>query len=412
MSTSVPTAPGQAGPRNGLLNRLYHGETEFRFVPRARRWFAISGAVILIGLLGFAGRGGLNLGIDFTGGSQWEVPAGEVTVSDAEDAIEGLGFAEVSVQEVGDALRVQTPPLEGSDAERTEASNEVIDTLSGLTGAERTEVAVNEVGPSWGQEISEKALRALVFFLIAIVIYITVRFELRMALAIVGGLVHDLIVVVGVYAVLQLPVTPATVVAILTILGFSIYDGIVVFDRVDENTRLLSSGSRMTYSEMVDLSLNQVLMRSLNTQITAIIPILSVLVVGSLVLGQTTLQEFGLALFLGQLTGAYSSIFIASPLLAMLKEREPRYRALRQRLSEGTGSGRSSRSASSVSSVAPGTNDDGRSDDETPEGEVAAPVAPARPKGPVPPRPRPQAQGLTPATRTHPPRPRKQRKKR
>lgn len=415
MSTTVPTAPGQAGPRNGLLNRLYHGETEFRFVPRARRWFAISGVVILIGLLGFAGRGGLNLGIDFTGGSQWEVPAGEVTVSDAEDAVGGLGFAEVNVQEVGDALRVQTPPLEGSDAERTEASNEVIATLAELTDAERTEVAVNEVGPSWGQEISEKALRALVFFLIAIVIYITVRFELRMALAIVGGLVHDLIVVVGVYAVLQLPVTPATVVAILTILGFSIYDGIVVFDRVDENTRLLSSGSRMTYSEMVDLSLNQVLMRSLNTQITAIIPILSVLVVGSLVLGQTTLQEFGLALFLGQLTGAYSSIFIASPLLAMLKEREPRYRALRQRLSEGTGSGRSSPSASSAStasSASPVADDGGRSDDETPEGEVAAPVAPARPKGPVPPRPRPQAQGLTPATRTHPPRPRKPRKKR
>ena len=155
-----------------------------------------------------------------------------------------------------------------------------------------------------------------------------------MAIGTLAALVHDLLVVIGAYALLQLPVTPATVIAILTILGFSIYDGIVVFDRVDENTRLLSAGARMTYTEMANLSLNQVLMRSLNTQITALLPIISLLIVGSLVLGATTLQEFGLALFLGQLSGAYSSIFIASPVLALLKEREPRYRALRKRLEE------------------------------------------------------------------------------
>ena len=240
------------------------------------------------------------------------------------------------------------------------------------------------------------------FFLIAILIYITIRFEFRMAVATIGALLHDILVVVGVYAILQLPVTPATVVAFLTIMGFSIYDGIVVFDRVDENTRLLSSGAKMTYSDMVNVSLNQVLMRSLNTQITALIPILSVLLVGSLALGQASLQEFGLALFIGQLSGAYSSIFIASPLLAILKEREPRYRALRQRLVERGG-------------PAAGGHDRRRRSPPTgpsPTPAAAAEVgagpraggASATPKGAVPARPS--------GTRTHPPRPRKKGKKR
>jgi preprotein translocase subunit SecF len=153
-----------------------------------------------------------------------------------------------------------------------------------------------------------------------------------MAMATLAALVHDLLIVVGIYAIFQFPVTPATVIALLTILGFSIYDGIVVFDRVDENTKLLGRKSKMTYSEMANLSLNQVLMRSLNTSITALLPIATVLVLGSFVLGATTLEEFGLALFLGLLSGAYSSIFIATPLLAILKEREPRYRELRARL--------------------------------------------------------------------------------
>lgn len=377
---------GRRGPRNGLLRRLYNGETDYTFVPRWRLWFGLSGAYILIGLALLGINGGLNLGIDFTGGNQWEVPAGDATVSEVEDAISGLGFDEVEVQEVGDDLRVQTETVEGSDTERQERGAEVVDTLVELTGAEQNEVVVNEVGPSWGEEISRKALQALVVFLVAIVIYITIRFEFRMALATLGALLHDIFVVIGTYAALQLPVTPATVVAILTILGFSIYDGIVVFDRVDENTRLLTASSRMTYSTMVDRSLNEVLMRSLNTQITAIIPILSVLLVGSLALGASTLQEFGLALFIGQLSGAYSSIFIASPLLALLKEREPRYRALRERLAtRSSGAAADALAADADVSLA-----------KTPAGAApAAPTAPkatattpARPKGTPPPRPR------------------------
>jgi preprotein translocase subunit SecF len=325
-----------SAPKRSIFTRLYHGETEVDFVGRWKLWFAISAALILLGLAAFFVRGGLNLGIDFTGGNVWQVPANGQSVSDVEDALAGLGINDTKVQTVGDDLRVQTSSFEGTQAEQQEREQEVVGVLADLSGTTETQVEQdqNTVGPTWGEEISEKAIRALVIFLVAIAIYITLRFELKMALGTLAALIHDLLVVIGAYAILQLPVTPATVIAILTILGFSIYDGIVVFDRVDENTRLLSAGARMTYTEMTNLSLNQVLMRSLNTQITALLPILSVLIVGSLILGATTLQEFGLALFLGQLSGAYSSIFIASPVLALLKEREPRYQALRKRLAE------------------------------------------------------------------------------
>jgi preprotein translocase subunit SecF len=331
------TADGQApAKKRSIWSRLYHGETEFDFIGRWKLWFAISGTVILLGLGSLAVRG-LNLGIDFTGGNVWQVPSNGHSVKDVQSALSDLGITDTKIQTVGSSdLRVQTPSFEGSEAEQNRREQQVVSKLAEISGRSEARVTQdqNTVGPTWGHEISQKAVRALVIFLIAITIYITLRFELKMAVATLAALIHDLLFVIGAYALLQLPVTPATVIAILTILGFSIYDGIVVFDRVDENTRLLSAGARMTYTEMTNLSLNQVLMRSLNTQITALLPIISVLIVGSWVLGATTLQEFGLALFLGQLSGAYSSIFIASPSLALLKEREPRYQALRKRLEE------------------------------------------------------------------------------
>jgi preprotein translocase subunit SecF len=322
--------------KRSIWTRLYHGETEYDFIGKWKLWFAISGVFILIGMGAFVAHGGLNLGIDFTGGNVWQIPSNDTSVSDVEDALAGIGINDTKVQTVGGDLRIQTPYFEGTAAQRDEREQQVVTTLADLSGSTKAQVEAdqNTVGPTWGKEISSKAIRALIIFFVLISIYITLRFELKMAIGTLAALVHDLLVVVGAYAILQLPVTPATVIAILTILGFSIYDGIVVFDRVDENTRLLSAGARMTYTEMTNLSLNQVLMRSLNTQITALLPIISVLVVGSLILGATTLQEFGLALFLGQLSGAYSSIFIASPVLALLKEREPRYVALRKRLEE------------------------------------------------------------------------------
>jgi preprotein translocase subunit SecF len=330
--TGIITDPSPA-KRHSLWRRLYHGETEFDFIGRWKLWFGISGAIILIGMVALVGRG-LNLGIDFTGGNVWQVPAHSATVADATKTMQDLGFNDLKIQTVGKDLRVQAETITGSEAKRQQRNQQVITGLAKLTGVDENEVVVNQVGPSWGREISSKAIRALVIFLIAIGIYITVRFELKMALGTLAALFHDLLIVISVYAILQLPVTPATVIAILTILGFSIYDGIVVFDRVDENARLLSGAGTMTYTDMVNLSLNQVLMRSLNTQVTALLPIGAVLVIGSLLLGASTLEDFGLALFVGQLSGAYSSIFIASPALALLKEQEPRYKTLRKRLEE------------------------------------------------------------------------------
>jgi preprotein translocase subunit SecF len=434
-STDQPeiATPQPALAGDSVWTRLYHGETNVNIVGRWRLWFALSAAIISVGLVSLGLRG-VNLGIDFTGGTVWEVPAGDATPGDVERAVVGLGYDNVKVQELttstGDGtqrvLRVQAAAsaspaaatndridaaaasfdelasategdsrsqvenvaaafssvsgpfaeevpdelealqeelevtlasLDDADdptavvadatevmggqvealialqvAEREAVSRAVSDELAAQTGSDISEVTVDTVGPSWGKQVSEKARTALVVFLIAIALYITLRFELRMAIATLVALLHDLLVVVGVYSLFQFPVTPATVIAILTILGFSIYDGIVVFDRIDENTKLLGRKTKLGYAEMANLSVNQMLMRSLNTSITAVLPVLAVLVVGSLALGATTLQEFGLALLVGVVAGTYSSIFIATPLLALLKEREPQYRQLRARL--------------------------------------------------------------------------------
>jgi preprotein translocase subunit SecF len=315
-------------PAHGLAGRLYHGETAFDFVARRRQWFALSGAVILIGMLALGIRG-LNFGIDFKGGTSWELPAKGVSVSAARSAVAGAGIKAATVQTLkgtnGTDIRVEAKVQPADQAKVTDA-------LAKLTHATTNDVAVNSVGPTWGHEITHKAEVALVAFFIAVGLFITLRFQAKMAFAALVAVVHDILVTVGVYALFGFDVTPNTVIALLTILGYSLYDTVVVFDKVDENTRGLAASGRMTYSDTVNLSMNQVLMRSINTSLVAILPILSVLIIGDVFLGATTLKEFGLALFVGLLTGAYSSIFIAAPILAGLKEREPRYATIRQRL--------------------------------------------------------------------------------
>jgi preprotein translocase subunit SecF len=357
--------------KRSIFTRLYHGETNIDFVGQFRRWIIISGVIIAIGLISLWQRG-LNLGIDFEGGSVWEVPAGDVSVTDAREAMLDAGLDGVTVQTLtadGEVrLRVEAEPLED-----TAATKDISTQLAELTGSDIDDVSLTSVGPSWGEEISRKAIRALVIFLIVITIYITLRFELRMAIPTLVALVHDVLFTLGVYSLTGFEVTPATVIAILTILGFSIYDGIVVFDKVDENTKLVGTTKGMTYSDMVNLSLNQVLMRSLNTSITAVIPVVSLLVLGSGILGATTLQEFGLALLIGLFAGAYSSIFIASPLLAVLKEREPRYAEIKRR---------AALRGSPTPSEVPATDD---VDADSPPLVGAAPGLSGRP---IPPRPR------------------------
>ena len=331
MTATVNTPPNT----HGLAARLYHGETAFDFVGRRNRWFAMSLAIIILGLV-FLGVRGLNFGIDFKGGTNWEVPAKGITVAQARTAAGSVGALNANVQTVkgstGTNIRVQANVKPGDVTRVSHA-------LATLAHTNDDAVSVNSVGPTWGRDISQKAIRALIAFFAAVFTFIAFRFQWKMALAAIVAVIHDILITVGVYAIFGFDVTPATVIAILTILGYSLYDTVVVFDKVDENTRGLAASGRMTYSDTVNLSMNQVLMRSLNTSLVAILPIASVLVVGDLFLGATTLKEFGLALFVGLITGAYSSIFVAAPILAILKEREPRYASIRARLEQRGGAG-------------------------------------------------------------------------
>ncbi|MPY93275.1 MAG: protein translocase subunit SecF [Acidimicrobiia bacterium] len=316
----------------GTLRQLFRNETNYNFVRAWRYGLVLSGVAIVLSLLSFGLRG-LERGIDFVGGTAWEVPTSELSVGDTRDVLRSFGLESAKIQVVGGNLvRVQGP------TSTTEEVEEVRQALAAAAGEPADQVAVTQVGPSWGEEISNKAIRALVFFFIAIAIYITWALrDWRMAFGALVAVVHDIIISVGVYSVLQLEVTPATLIAFLTILGFSLYDTVVVFDKLRENAAKTALIGRMTYSELSSLSMNQVLMRSLNTSITAILPVLSILVVGSFILGATTLEEFGVALLVGLLVGAYSSIFVATPIVVWLKERQPQYRQVRQRLERRPG---------------------------------------------------------------------------
>jgi len=321
--------------KHSIWTRLYRGETSFDFVGRRRRWFAISGTVIAIGLISLAVRG-LNFSIDFRGGTVWEVNTG-ASVAKARGVIGGVSPAlrQATIEVLTDrqtgvkTLRITADTNAANDS--TEVNN-VSSALAKMAGVNVNEVTLNTVGPTWGSDITQKAERALVIFLVVVVIYITFRFEGKMAIAALVALLHDILVTAGVYSLSGFQVSPATVIAFLTILGYSLYDTIVVFDKIEENTKGLAASQRITYTETVNLSMNQVLMRSINTSVVAIMPIASILVIGVYFLGASALQDFGLALFIGLLTGAYSSIFIASPLLAVMKEREPRYAQIRARL--------------------------------------------------------------------------------
>ena len=323
--------------RHSIWSRLYHGETTFDFV--GRRWigFAVSGFLIVVTLISLFARG-LNLGLDFKGGVAWNAPANAALTLDAAKSIltdNGLGVNDAKIQTLnsnnGKRIRLQV----GAQPPETQAA--VRNALAAKAGVEVQEVSLDSVSATWGDEITKKAIKALVVFFLLLGLYITIRFEWKMAVGAVVAVIHDVLISVGVYSLFGFQVTPATVIAFLTILGFSLYDTIVVYDKVHENTRRLAGG-RATYGDIVNLSMNQVLMRSINTTLAAVLPVLSLLIVGSGLLGAVALTDFALALLVGLIIGSYSSIFIATPVLAMLKERfEPRYRQLRERFGATTG---------------------------------------------------------------------------
>ncbi len=322
---------GRGGPGGGTVSgtfaRLYHGETHFDFIRARRRWFALSAVLVLISVVALAVRG-LNLGVDFQGGSLVEMknPAG-ASVGDVRAAITSLGLEGAIVQSTGGgaSVRVQTKELAAGEEDR------LVQVMAQVTGSNPAEASRQTVGPTFGAQVTESAVRALIIFLVVVALFLWWRMEWKMALAAMAELGHDLVLTAGIYALVGFEVTPATVIALLTILGYSLYDTVVVFDKVEENVR--ERGERHTVSAIVNMSLNQVLMRSINTSLTTLLPIGSLLFVGSYLLGAATLREFALALFVGVATGAYSSIFLGAQLVAMWKEREERWQRVRRRLS-------------------------------------------------------------------------------
>jgi preprotein translocase subunit SecF len=315
----------------GRLGRIYQGRTSVDFVGRKRTWFTVSLVIIMLGL-GSLGIRGFNLGIDFKGGSSWEVQSTHTSIAAITNAATKAGLTVPTVEKLGSQTYQVTADINSlSSTAQTALSNKVADDMAKTAGVNYNQISINTVGPTWGGQITNRALEALIVFFIAVVAYISIRFEPKMAIAAFIAMVHDLLVTVGVYSLFGFQITPDTVIAILTILGYSLYDTVVVFDRVRDNAGGILKSGDLSYGEMVNLSMNQTLARSINTSLVAILPVLAVLLVGADILGATTLQNYGLALFVGLMSGAYSSIFIASPLLAWMKEREPRFREMAER---------------------------------------------------------------------------------
>lgn len=311
-----------------LASRLYRGESSFDIVGKRRRWYAVSGTVLFISLLSLLVLRGLNTGIDFKGGNLFEFNSSKLSVTQAQALVQGVGIkGDARATKFGSGrLRVETRPQDRATTDK------IVAAISKETGIDQGKIDTREIGARWGSDITKKAVKALIVFLIFVSVFIALRFEWRMAIAALVALIHDLIITAGVYSLVGFEVTPSTVIALLTILGYSLYDTVVVYDKVRENAMGLSGGSKMTYSDSANLAINQTLMRSINTTLTALLPVGAILFVGAGLLGAGTLKDLSLALFIGLATGAYSSIFVATPLVAGMKEREPQYKALRQRV--------------------------------------------------------------------------------
>jgi preprotein translocase subunit SecF len=310
--------------------RLYRGETQIDFIGTRKRWYAASAALILICILSFFLRG-FNVGIDFKGGTEYQLTKTSASTSQVADAFAAAGHApDSSPQEVGSG-----------------SSRSIIVTLHELTTTEQaalsgdlktslhltdSNISINSVSSTWGGEITRKAVQGLVVFLILVFIYVSIRYDWKMAVGALVALLHDMIISAGIYSLVGFELTPSTVVGLLTILGFSLYDTVVVFDKVNENVKDLAANARMTYSEAANLAVNQTLMRSINTSLISLLPVAGLLFVGAGLLGVGTIKDLALILFVGLAVGAYSSLFLATPVVVDLKELEPGNKALTKRV--------------------------------------------------------------------------------
>lgn len=356
-------------------HKLYTGEIEYDFVGKKKRWYALSAVILLLALGGWLGRG-LQQGIEFEGGAVYTVKKDGVTVSQARDAIDEFrGDHEPIIQKVGkDEVRIQIGSKE------TENFNQIRTALSEKLAVPVDNIDSELVGPSWGKEISEKALQGLLIFMVLVVIYLSIAFEWRMAMAALVALIHDIVITVGVYALVGFEVTPGTVIGLLTILGYSLYDTVVVFDTVKETTRGIAKQNKMTFSEAANRGLNQTLVRSINTSVVALLPVGALLFVGGGLLGAGMLKDIALSLFVGLAAGAFSSIFIATPMFADLKERTPEMRQLAKRVAQhrAAQAKASAKAGDAGEVVADGDDDAADGDDEPAEAGSASRVGAPR----------------------------------
>ncbi|MGW1835303.1 protein translocase subunit SecF [Streptomyces sp. NPDC002067] len=341
--------------------RLYRGEVGYDFIGKRKIWYGISILITVVALAGLVVRG-LNMGIEFSGGAVLTTPKTSVSSSEAQHLAESAsGGQQAVVQKLGGgSLRIQ---ISGLDTKQAVPVQEKL--------AEDLKVPVKDintqlVGPSWGEEIANKAWLGLGIFMVLVVIYLAIAFEWRMALAALIALIHDLTITVGVYALIGFEVTPGTVIGLLTILGYSLYDTVVVFDSLKEASKDITKQTRFTYSEVANRSINGTLVRSINTTVVALLPVAGLLFVGGGVLGAGMLNDISLALFVGLAAGAYSSIFIATPLVADLKNTEPQMKALAKRVKAKRAS------AAAKEAEHPRSQDGADPDGPGPEGDEAA----------------------------------------
>jgi preprotein translocase subunit SecF len=306
--------------------RLYQGDVSINFVGRWKTWYVISGIILLVSVGALLGRG-LNLGIEFKGGADFSLPSATCSVEDARAVAETETGAQSIVTLTGaGTIRVQTQTLTPAE------SSVLAGQLAEACGIAKDDIKYQVVGPTWGAEISSKALQGLIVFILLVSLFLTLYFEWRMAVSALIALAHDLIITIGIYALIGLEVTPASVIGLLTILGYSLYDTVVVFDKVKENTRGLTGQSVLTYNEAANLAVNQTLVRSINTSVVALLPVLSIIFVGAFLLGAGTLLDLAVVLAIGMTVGTFSSIFIATPVLAQLKSATPEMKALSARV--------------------------------------------------------------------------------
>jgi preprotein translocase subunit SecF len=320
--------------KSSLASRLYQGEANLRVIGRRRMWFTIAAVMVTIAL-GSIGLRGFELGIEFAGGSEFSVPAQAAGKTFTQEEVQQAVTAAVqsvdpeaqvnAAQQVGAGaeanFKVRSAALSAADMQEAKA------TLAGDLGLDVTQISDQQVSSAWGGTVIDKAILGLVIFLVLVTVYLVFRFEWRMAAAAFASLMLDLLFTAGVYSLVGFELTPYTVIGFLTILGYSLYDVVVVFDKVQENTRGVTAGSTRTYGEATNLAINQTLMRSLNTSLVAMLPVGGVLFIGAGMLGAGTLKDLGLVLFVGMGIGVYSSIFFAAPVLSWLKDREPKIKA-------------------------------------------------------------------------------------